>query len=102
MLKLGINEILPSATYRDDKFHFLNFLPFLFSNPSARVEWAPTTVQNPRYLSIKDNIRMANGKFYGRRLEFLKNLLKPVMDPEAKPWDIFDLLYLLGLHDVHF
>ncbi|XP_065225796.1 esterase E4-like [Planococcus citri] len=71
-------------------------------NPSGRFAWTPSTAQNPRYLQIKDNIKMVEGKFYGRRLEFLKNLLKPVMDPDAKPWDIFDLLYLLGLHDVHF
>lgn len=44
---------------------------------------------------------MIKGKVYGKRLEFLKNLLKTVIDVEAQPYDIFDYVELLTLlHEI--
>lgn len=54
-------------------------------NPSHVIDWKPSTSSEPCYLQITDDLKMIEGKLFGKRLEFLKNLL----DPVAKPYNIF-------------
>lgn len=53
--------------------------------PTDELTWAPSTSSQPRYLEINRTLELVEGKVYGERLQFLKDLLGPV----AKPCDIF-------------
>ncbi|XP_065225809.1 esterase FE4-like [Planococcus citri] len=42
--------------------------------------WEPSTYSEPRYLRIDRELTLVDGKVYGKRLEFLKDLLDPVIE----------------------
>ncbi|XP_065211403.1 esterase E4-like [Planococcus citri] len=44
--------------------------------------WELSTYSEPRYLRIDRELTLVDGKVYGKRLEFLKNLLDPVIESD--------------------
>ncbi|XP_065219358.1 juvenile hormone esterase-like [Planococcus citri] len=40
----------------------------------VEVQWEPSTIENPRYLSINEPLKLVNGKLNGERMEFWENL----------------------------
>ncbi|XP_065225797.1 esterase E4-like [Planococcus citri] len=57
--------------------------------PSGSAHWNVSTFNEPCYLEIDERPEMMPGKFYNRRLDFLKGLLDPVIQPGTQPYDIF-------------
>ncbi|XP_065225804.1 esterase FE4-like [Planococcus citri] len=53
--------------------------------PTDELTWTPSTSSQPRYLEIDRTLQLTEGKLYGERLQFLKDLLGPI----CKPFDIF-------------
>ncbi|XP_065225806.1 esterase FE4-like [Planococcus citri] len=42
--------------------------------------WKPSTSSEPRYLRIDRKLTLVEGKVYGKRLQYLRNLLDPVIE----------------------